>query len=167
MVRSFFDTTYKRYFRIKINYCRYAWTHGITPRKYDVLKNQAGDLTVQKRKERISFTFRKLRKNGTCDCSFEAFCDSRQKSKDFESNINEKLASELERMHVHNVNKSLIFSLLFSASYNAYTIYCSHSYRNYFHRCTMKLQIISAKLDTSRGLMWKISLDLSQQDLLF
>lgn len=88
-------------------HCRYAWSHGITPRKYDVLKNVNGDLTVQKRRERISFTFRKLRKNNICGCMYKDFCDSQKKSKDFESKMTNELASELERLHVHEVMTSL------------------------------------------------------------
>lgn len=37
---------------------RYGWTHGITPRKYDIVQNEQGHLTSAERKVRISFTFR-------------------------------------------------------------------------------------------------------------
>lgn len=37
---------------------RYGWTHGITPRKIDVVHNESGHLTTMKRHTRISFTFR-------------------------------------------------------------------------------------------------------------
>lgn len=37
---------------------RYGWTHGITPKKIDVIHNDKGHLTTKERKTRISFTFR-------------------------------------------------------------------------------------------------------------
>lgn len=37
---------------------RYGWTHGITPRKIDVVQNESGYLTTMKRNTRISLTFR-------------------------------------------------------------------------------------------------------------
>ena len=59
---------------------RYTWTHGITPRKLDVVSDQevtngeSGDaaqkdnLTLLHRATRTSFTFRKIRQH-PCDCS--------------------------------------------------------------------------------------------------
>lgn len=37
---------------------RYGWSHGITPRKIDVVHNESGHLTTMKRNTRVSFTFR-------------------------------------------------------------------------------------------------------------
>ena len=39
---------------------RYVWTHGITPRKSDIIPLADGGLTLVKRETRTSFTFRKL-----------------------------------------------------------------------------------------------------------
>lgn len=37
---------------------RYGWKHGITPRKIDVIRNEAGHLSTKFRSMRISYTFR-------------------------------------------------------------------------------------------------------------
>lgn len=37
---------------------RYGWTHGITPRKVDVISTDNGKLTTMQRGHRMSFTFR-------------------------------------------------------------------------------------------------------------
>ncbi|MEE6472848.1 hypothetical protein FKM82_009743 [Ascaphus truei] len=58
---------------------RYLWTHGITPRKFDVVQVSEGqnvgtisgnteELTLNKRGTRTSFTFRKVRRS-SCDCA--------------------------------------------------------------------------------------------------
>ena len=39
---------------------RYVWSHGITPRKSDIVPSAAGGLTLAARGVRTSFTFRKL-----------------------------------------------------------------------------------------------------------
>ena len=39
---------------------RYVWSHGITPRKYDIVPAAGGGLTLSKRGVRTSFTFRKI-----------------------------------------------------------------------------------------------------------
>eukprot|EP01125_Pyxidicula_operculata_P019315 TRINITY_DN6997_c0_g1_i1.p1 TRINITY_DN6997_c0_g1~~TRINITY_DN6997_c0_g1_i1.p1 ORF type:complete len:597 (-),score=136.12 TRINITY_DN6997_c0_g1_i1:303-2093(-) len=49
---------------------RYCWSHGINPRKTDVIDNKLVD-----REKRISLTFRKVR-TGECDCPYKAQCDS-------------------------------------------------------------------------------------------
>ncbi|XP_068612791.1 alkylated DNA repair protein alkB homolog 8 [Brachionichthys hirsutus] len=68
---------------------RYLWTHGITPRKFDVVPashpqtptptmpdlRTRGDLTLRRRGTRTSFTFRKVRR-GPCRCAFPSVCDS-------------------------------------------------------------------------------------------
>uniref|UniRef100_A0A8C5D731 Fe2OG dioxygenase domain-containing protein n=1 Tax=Gouania willdenowi TaxID=441366 RepID=A0A8C5D731_GOUWI len=68
---------------------RYLWTHGITPRKFDMvpvcdLKSSThsghdletnGSLTLSKRGTRTSFTFRKIRPE-PCRCAFPSACDS-------------------------------------------------------------------------------------------
>ncbi|XP_022604197.1 alkylated DNA repair protein alkB homolog 8 [Seriola dumerili] len=68
---------------------RYLWTHGITPRKFDVVPacdpespahttSDLGpnrNLTLSKRGTRTSFTFRKIR-HELCRCAFPSTCDS-------------------------------------------------------------------------------------------
>ncbi|XP_028275349.1 alkylated DNA repair protein alkB homolog 8 isoform X2 [Parambassis ranga] len=67
---------------------RYLWTHGITPRKFDMVpacdpqspayKPDLGthsNLTLSKRGTRTSFTFRKIRYE-PCGCAFPSACDS-------------------------------------------------------------------------------------------
>ncbi|XP_029027315.1 alkylated DNA repair protein alkB homolog 8 [Betta splendens] len=68
---------------------RYLWTHGITPRKFDMVPASApqscahkspglgtnGSLTLRKRGTRTSFTFRKIR-HEPCGCAFPSACDS-------------------------------------------------------------------------------------------
>ncbi|XP_015244795.1 PREDICTED: alkylated DNA repair protein alkB homolog 8 isoform X1 [Cyprinodon variegatus] len=68
---------------------RYLWTHGITPRKFDLvpagepqssadseadLSSHSG-LTLSRRGTRTSFTFRKIRQEPCC-CAFPSACDS-------------------------------------------------------------------------------------------
>jgi hypothetical protein len=84
--------------------CRYAWSHGITPRKTDVIPTSNGDLTIQRRGERTSFTFRSIRK-GECNCVYHDQCDS-YKGKYRKHNVHIKddaLAAKLESLHVHEV----------------------------------------------------------------
>lgn len=79
---------------------RYDWTHGITPRKMDIIPSENG-LTVVQRRTRTSFTFRKVLM-GECRCKYTNMCDSfirKQKADE----IKENMAVELEKMHVHNV----------------------------------------------------------------
>uniref|UniRef100_A0A8C6TZC9 AlkB homolog 8, tRNA methyltransferase n=1 Tax=Neogobius melanostomus TaxID=47308 RepID=A0A8C6TZC9_9GOBI len=68
---------------------RYLWTHGITPRKFDMIPAADSEypiravsnavtqssLTLSKRGTRTSFTFRKIR-HGPCCCAFPSACDS-------------------------------------------------------------------------------------------
>lgn len=46
---------------------RYLWTHGIVPRKTDVIHNPDNGLTLSYRETRVSFTFRRLRR-APCVC---------------------------------------------------------------------------------------------------
>ena len=39
---------------------RYVWSHGITPRKHDIVPAAGGVLTLSTRGVRTSFTFRKI-----------------------------------------------------------------------------------------------------------
>ncbi|XP_061684308.1 alkylated DNA repair protein alkB homolog 8 [Syngnathoides biaculeatus] len=67
---------------------RYLWTHGITPRKFDMVPacdsqrqtptcdlGAVNQLTLSKRGTRTSFTFRKIRREPCC-CAFPSACDS-------------------------------------------------------------------------------------------
>ncbi|XP_077397142.1 tRNA (carboxymethyluridine(34)-5-O)-methyltransferase alkbh8 isoform X1 [Festucalex cinctus] len=68
---------------------RYLWTHGITPRKFDMVPTSdpqfsapttcdlgaLNQLTLSKRGTRTSFTFRKIRHEPCC-CAFPSTCDS-------------------------------------------------------------------------------------------
>ncbi|KRT79652.1 methyltransferase [Oryctes borbonicus] len=81
---------------------RYAWIHGITPRKLDIIPTQ-NDLSVIHRSTRISYTFRKIR-HGECDCQYTQHCDSYAKRLKSKSNsIKNKEAMELETTHVYDV----------------------------------------------------------------
>ncbi|XP_011883388.1 PREDICTED: alkylated DNA repair protein alkB homolog 8 [Vollenhovia emeryi] len=53
---------------------RYAWAHGICPRRSDVIETKNGS-TTQERGTRVSFTFRKVRR-GDCHCDFKDYCDT-------------------------------------------------------------------------------------------
>ncbi|KAI4815854.1 hypothetical protein KUCAC02_005981 [Chaenocephalus aceratus] len=68
---------------------RFFWTHGITPRKFDMVPacdpqsfgdttpdlRTSSNLTLSKRGTRTSLTFRKIR-NEPCRCAFPSACDS-------------------------------------------------------------------------------------------
>lgn len=85
---------------------RYAFTHGITPHKNDVIQIQSETkpyLTLRKRQERISFTFRKSI-DRICECPFIQHCPSR--AKDIEE-MDDATASQLEKMHVHKVYEEI------------------------------------------------------------
>ncbi|KAK2532984.1 Alkbh8 [Columba livia] len=100
---------------------RYLWTHGITPRKYDVIQaSELGrkvgtitadvrDLTLNRRETRTSFTFRKVRRS-PCNCIYPSVCDSqkghqRQLQPSFPHN--EMEASKLEQEYVHQVYEEI------------------------------------------------------------
>ncbi|KAH0810649.1 hypothetical protein GEV33_012138 [Tenebrio molitor] len=79
---------------------RYAWSHGIVPRKYDFYYTEDGCSSF-KRDTRISFTFRKVLK-GECNCSYKLNCDSQNKI-----TIESALATKLENQHVHDVYEDI------------------------------------------------------------
>ncbi|CAL8336036.1 unnamed protein product [Boreogadus saida] len=68
---------------------RHLWSHGITPRKFDMVPacdteppaaitpdlGNPGNLTLSKRGTRTSFTFRRIRRS-PCQCAFPSACDS-------------------------------------------------------------------------------------------
>lgn len=86
---------------------RYAYTHAIASRATDVVpvseNDNASALTLVKRGVRTSLTFRK-RLDKPCTCSFPSFCDSQ---KDKTINLDDKLAEDLEKTHVHSVYEKI------------------------------------------------------------
>lgn len=86
---------------------RYSWTHGITPRKLDVIrKKDRSSLSV--RDVRISYTFRKLRK-GKCNCKYSIKCDSALSEQDLKGiSLTDNVAAKLEKVHVHNVYERIV-----------------------------------------------------------
>ena len=83
----------------KLSFFRYLWTHGITPRKNDVITSSTGGLTLQARGVRTSFTFRKI-KSTPCECAFKSCCDSQTNDS---SIITENSADDIEKNHVFQV----------------------------------------------------------------
>lgn len=84
--------------------CRYDWKHGITPRSLDAIQIE-GQLNVIHRKERTSFTFRKIR-SGECDnCKYTKNCDSFIRNQRI--NVDAQVASTLERTHVYEVYENI------------------------------------------------------------
>ncbi|KAM9247629.1 tRNA (carboxymethyluridine(34)-5-O)-methyltransferase ALKBH8 isoform 3-T5 [Leptosomus discolor] len=100
---------------------RYLWTHGITPRKYDVIQaSELGqkvgtitadfrDLTLNRRETRTSFTFRKVRRS-PCNCIYPSVCDSQKgQQRQVQPSVphNEMEASKLEQEYVHKVYEEI------------------------------------------------------------
>ncbi|CAG6004501.1 unnamed protein product [Menidia menidia] len=95
---------------------RYLWTHGITPRKFDLVPaNEQHDaphgtaepgtpssLTLSKRGTRTSFTFRKIR-HAPCRCAFPSTCDSQGSSSPPSLPSCQADAARLEEEYVHRV----------------------------------------------------------------
>ncbi|XP_072119219.1 tRNA (carboxymethyluridine(34)-5-O)-methyltransferase alkbh8 [Mobula birostris] len=96
---------------------RYLWSHGITPRKFDVvpasdmqktgtISGDVSNLTLNKRGTRTSFTFRKVRKK-PCNCAYQEVCDSQNSCKYTDPPpsipITDGDASKLEHKYVHDV----------------------------------------------------------------
>ncbi|KAM8955093.1 tRNA (carboxymethyluridine(34)-5-O)-methyltransferase ALKBH8 [Lycaon pictus] len=96
---------------------RYLWTHGITPRKFDtvqaskgpqsgIITSDVGDLTLNKRGMRTSFTFRKVRQT-PCNCSYPLVCDSQMKETPPSFPESAREASQLEQDYVHRVYEEI------------------------------------------------------------
>ncbi|KAM9319811.1 tRNA (carboxymethyluridine(34)-5-O)-methyltransferase ALKBH8 [Gastrophryne carolinensis] len=97
---------------------RYLWTHGITPRKFDVIHASEGQkvgtfsgnaeaLTLNKRGTRTSFTFRKIR-HGPCECAFPSVCDRHlEQKKDSPPAVGDLKAESLEKKYVHKVYEDI------------------------------------------------------------
>lgn len=75
------------------------WSHGIVPRKYDVVESSSGP-TIVRRGSRMSLTFRRVRMLEQCNCIFPACCDSKFSEG---LTLSEDTADALERNHVFNV----------------------------------------------------------------
>lgn len=87
---------------------RLGWTHGITPKMSDVVVKPDGQLTVEKRELRISFTFRKLKNPSECSCRFTSLCDIAKINEKIpepepELEVTNHLAAKLEIENVHKV----------------------------------------------------------------
>lgn len=80
---------------------RYGWTHGITPRKFDIV-NSANGLTVAKRNIRLSFTFRWLQST-PCNCRFPGLCDTAKKAEETRKSLVVGNPAQLEIDSVHRV----------------------------------------------------------------
>uniref|UniRef100_A0A6P7EZC2 tRNA (carboxymethyluridine(34)-5-O)-methyltransferase n=1 Tax=Diabrotica virgifera virgifera TaxID=50390 RepID=A0A6P7EZC2_DIAVI len=80
---------------------RYEWTHGITPKKFDIVHTKNGFNSLE-RGTRVSFTFRKILQ-GPCTCKFRSKCDSKLPQVD----IKNEVASQLEQEHVHKVYEKI------------------------------------------------------------
>lgn len=76
---------------------RYAWTHGICPRRSDLIRTKSGT-TTQPRATRVSLTFRKVRR-GDCRCSYPDYCDANRST----ALIDNKIAPVIENSYVHDV----------------------------------------------------------------
>lgn len=84
---------------------RLGWTHGITPRMSDIIRKPNEHLSVESRKLRISYTFRKLKIPTGCLCSFSSLCDVPRKPVERvpEKEVADHLAAKLEIENVHRV----------------------------------------------------------------
>ncbi|XP_054719529.1 alkylated DNA repair protein alkB homolog 8-like isoform X2 [Uloborus diversus] len=97
----------KRSLLIMSGESRYAWKHGITPRKTDIIPNEGDHLTLCQRSDRISFTFRKIR-DGECHCSYKELCNSQKQTKSSSKDlVNEEGAKELESKYVQKVYEDI------------------------------------------------------------
>ena len=83
---------------------RYVWSHGIIPRKSDVVEAPTGGLTLISRGVRTSLTFRKIRAAAECHCAYKSSCDSQMKNP---ASILEESADDIEKNHVFHVYDSI------------------------------------------------------------
>ena len=121
---------------------RYAYSHGIVPRKYDIVPlGGIGPLTLVQRGTRVSFTFRKTMK-GPCHCVYPQFCDSQ---KDKRINMDNSKAQALELAHVHTVYEEIAVRKLPPYQFQ----YCL---RKTFFNPTQICRITSAALVIHHGL---------------
>nr|XP_023020411.1 alkylated DNA repair protein alkB homolog 8 isoform X1 [Leptinotarsa decemlineata] len=83
---------------------RYDWSHGITPRKFDII-HSLGSFNSLERGTRVSLTFRKVLQ-GECNCSYRSNCDS-SREQSLELEMGDIVASDLEKEHVHKVYENI------------------------------------------------------------
>ncbi|XP_014284279.1 alkylated DNA repair protein alkB homolog 8 [Halyomorpha halys] len=83
---------------------RYYWTHGIIPRKSDVVYDAVIGLCTKSREKRISCTFRKIR-TGNCYCNYSIACDSYLSS--HTQTPTEEAAARIENEFVHKVYENI------------------------------------------------------------
>ena len=94
---------------------RYLWSHGIVPRKLDLVPTEEG-VTVRERGKRVSLTFRKVNLEKKCNCDYPAQCDYQRALVEPAnsvqtrlSEIPEQVAAELEKNHVLKVSVLAFF----------------------------------------------------------
>ncbi|CAM9608747.1 unnamed protein product [Lampetra planeri] len=95
---------------------RYLWSHGITPRKFDVVPAPPpppGDgaegpqgPTLAQRGVRTSFTFRTVRRE-PCRCRYPSVCDSQAEQQNLQTPSSRNAAQRLEAEHVHRVYEQI------------------------------------------------------------
>lgn len=119
----------------------------IAPRKYDLMPRSTGAPLVIAREVRTSFTFRRVRPETPCDCEFPSLCDSRMKFALDDSN-----ASQLERLHVHEVD-----SLLADKSSSYTYIHIRTNIKVLICRFTTTSRVTSVTRDILSGLELLIS----------
>ncbi|XP_041464023.1 alkylated DNA repair protein alkB homolog 8-like [Lytechinus variegatus] len=93
---------------------RYKWTHGIIPKKTDIIPDPTSpeSLTLHPRAQRTSFTFRAVRK-GPCKCKYPEQCDSQKSKSDVKAPPqvsypkSEQEAAKLEAEQVHVVYNNI------------------------------------------------------------
>ncbi|ESO98125.1 hypothetical protein LOTGIDRAFT_143038 [Lottia gigantea] len=87
---------------------RYVWSHGITPRKSDIIPASDGKFTLSQRGIRTSFTFRKLTENaGIYMNNNQPVQDKKEKKAVFSLPRNDEDAVKLEQQHVHQVYEEI------------------------------------------------------------
>lgn len=81
---------------------RYGWTHGITPRKIDIINVVGSGLSARHRDVRVSLTFRSLKRD-PCSCRFPILCDTFKEQMTLRQTAEPMNAAKLEAENVHRV----------------------------------------------------------------
>lgn len=82
---------------------RYGWTHGITPRKIDMINVVGSGLSSRQRDVRVSLTFRTLKRDPCSSCGFPEFCDTFKEEMALKQISEPANAAKLEAENVHRV----------------------------------------------------------------
>lgn len=82
---------------------RYGWTHGITPRKIDIINLAGSGLTARHRDVRVSLTFRTLKQDSCSSCGFPKLCDTFKEQMNLKQSTEPINAAKLEAENVHRV----------------------------------------------------------------